>query len=94
MNYIGRYYSKKLENIIKYDRALAEAMVEDNNNINELVMTDNILKTLKLVIIIVNISYFVGFGFLILSELQTDYDNYFDEKASSENSLLDYYEIK
>lgn len=79
MNYIGRYYAKKLENIIKYDRALAESMVADNNNINELVMTDNILKTLKLVIIIVNISYFVGFGFLILSDLQKDYDYYFDE---------------
>lgn len=70
MNYIGRYYKQKLENIIKYDRYLAESMDADNNNINELVLTDNILKTLKLVIIIVNISYFVGFAFLILSELQ------------------------
>ena len=45
----------------------------DSNKIEDLLIISYTLKTLKLVIIIMNISYFTGMFFLIISELVQDF---------------------
>jgi len=40
----------------------------DNNNISLLIMISNALKIFRLVIIILSISYFLGFGWFIICQ--------------------------
>lgn len=66
---IKKQYQKQLEDIIKNSPELAENTLLDNNNISRLITINNVLRIFKLVLIILNISYFLGFGWYILCEL-------------------------
>ena len=48
---------------------LGEDTISDHNNIEFLLKTSYMLKILKLVIIILNTSYFVGILFIIISDM-------------------------
>lgn len=54
---------------IKDDPLLAEDKINDNNQIEFLLTTKFILKTMKLVIIIMNFSYFLGMFWVICCEI-------------------------
>ena len=51
--------------IIENDKELAEDTTQDNNNIEFIMKFGFFLKTLKLIIVIINSSYFMGVFWLI-----------------------------
>lgn len=70
MSYIDKYFQAKLDNIIENDPELAEDKNVDSTNIGFLLTLNSMLQILKLVIIILNISYFLGFFWYIVSDLE------------------------
>jgi hypothetical protein len=66
---IKKQYQKKLDDIIENKPEIAEDTILDNNNISTLITINNVLKIFKLVLIIGNISYFLGFFWFIVCEL-------------------------
>jgi hypothetical protein len=62
-----------MEKIIKQNPIVGEDKENDHNNIEGLMLTGYLLKTLKLVIIILNFSYFLGLIWLIFCEITTDF---------------------
>ena len=69
MEIIKKQYQKKLDKIILERPDLAENTLLDNNNISRLITINNVLRIFKLVLIILNISYFLGFAWFIVCEL-------------------------
>lgn len=59
---------RKILAIIETDPILREDYIPDNNNITSMVMIHFMMKIFKLVIIILNISYFLGFLWFIFCE--------------------------
>lgn len=55
--------------MIKNNKTLAENSNIDNNKIITVILLSYFFKTLKLVVIIITVSYFVGIGWFILCEL-------------------------
>ena len=90
MEVIKNFYQKKLETIIENDPVLAEDIEVDNNCISILITLNNLFRILKLVIIILNISYFLGFAWFILTDLLTEYDTIEMEQTMANLSLLGY----
>ena len=90
MEVINSYYQKKLDNIIENNPELAEDTNVDNNNISFLITLNSLFRILKLVIVILNISYFLGFFWFILTDLLTEYEDHLKEQRKTELSLLDY----
>ena len=54
---------------IKDDPLLAEDTLTDHNNVDFLINMGNGLKIFKLVVVILNITYFIGISFMIISEV-------------------------
>ena len=69
MEIIKKQYQKNLDHIIANRPDLAENTLLDNNNISRLITINNVLRIFKLVLIILNISYFLGFAWFIVCEL-------------------------
>lgn len=81
MKVIQNHYQKKLDSIIKENPELADNMDIDNNNISLLIWISNALKIFRLVIIILSISYFLGFGwFIICQEFYESQVTYYKEQ--------------
>jgi len=72
---------------IKFDIMLAEDTITDNNNIGFLMIIGHFFRTLKLVIMIFNISYFFGITFMIIAEISKD----LSDKYSDQEYFLDYF---
>ena len=92
MAVIRSIYDKKLQYIIKNDPVLAEEKDEDNNNISILLSINNLLKIFKLVLIILSVSYFLGFLVQMVSELGYDYQVYSLKMAKEYMNETDYKE--
>ena len=58
-----------MEQLIKTNYKLAEDMDQDNNQIENLMIINYLLKTFKLIIIIINISFFLGMFWLIYCDV-------------------------
>ena len=69
INVIRYFFDQKVIRIIQKDPLKAEDMNSDNNNVSVIIRFNNILKILKLVLIILFMSYFLGFFFTIASNL-------------------------
>ena len=69
MNIFKRFYKNKIEHIIKTDTYLANNTELDNNNITTLMVIGYMMKILRLVLIIMNISFFLGIFWWILCDL-------------------------
>ena len=54
---------------IKKDPKLGQDQTDDHNRIELIMKIDYCLKTLKLIIIIINISFFIGIFFLVFCEI-------------------------
>ena len=76
MKRIQSGYKKKLTDIIEQDSLLAESMEQDNNKITEQIMIHFVLNVIKIVIIIINLSYFLGFIWYIYCDLIIDIHAY------------------
>ena len=68
MNILKNRYKEKLNIIIEEDHELANNIEIDNNKIEELLTISYVLKTIKLIIIIINISFLTGTFWLMLCE--------------------------
>lgn len=82
MEHIKKFYQKRLLHIIEFEQVLAEDTNQDNNNISLLIAITNGIKIFRLVLIIFNISYFLGFFWFIFCDL-------FNRITSERNELLD-----
>ena len=58
-----------MRELIKTNPELAEDMDQDNNQIEFLMMVNYGLKTFKLIILIINISFFLGMFWLIFCDV-------------------------
>ena len=61
-------FKKRIDELISKDKDLAENTDIDNNNIKELIIIGFMFKIGKLVITLFNISFFIGFGWYIISK--------------------------
>ena len=66
---IKDFTKKKMKEKIKDDPLLAEDTISDHNNVNFLINMGHGLRIFKLVVVILNITYFVGVSFMIVSEI-------------------------
>lgn len=66
---IKKWSQKRMIELIKTKPELAENMDIDNNQIENLMMVNYGLKTFKLIIIIINISFFLGMFWLIFCDV-------------------------
>lgn len=73
MKKVKYLFKKRTDELILKDKDLAENTDIDNNGIKKLIVIGFIFKICKLVIILFNVSFFIGFGWFIISELQHDY---------------------
>lgn len=75
---------------IQMDPQFAEDIYNDNNNISTLIMTSSALKILLLVLIILNISYYLGIIWYIFCDLSNQYYNLWGrtEEDIAENGYL------
>jgi len=71
---------RKLDKI-EADPELAEDTISDHNNVDFLMNTTHCLKITELVVIILNISYFVGILFLIVSQVNLRIGRLIDEEG-------------
>lgn len=73
MAFIKRQYQKKMQFIVDTDPELANDIDQDNTNIKQILAISYTLKTFKLVVVILNISYLTGVLFYVLCELVEDF---------------------
>ena len=66
---IKKYSQDRMRELIKNKPELADDMDQDNNQIEFLMMVNYGLKTLKLIILIINISFFLGMFWLIYCDV-------------------------
>jgi hypothetical protein len=86
MDRIKKIYQEKLELIIETNPTLAENMDIDNNNITKIIIIHFILNTIKLIIIISNLSYFIGFSWYIFCDITIDIHGWYGFAARNHNS--------
>ena len=73
MKYVKSFYMKHIQDIIDTDPELANDSDVDNTGIGQILAISYTLKTLKLVIVILNVSYITGIMFLVLCEFVDDF---------------------
>ena len=91
MKIIKRKSIERTESKIKNDPTIGEDMLTDHNNIELLLAVSYVFKTLKLVLIIVNISFFMAIGWLIIV-------HFVDQQKTTEaeehtDNFIEYFDI-
>lgn len=98
MEIIKKQYQKNLDHIIANRPDLAENTLLDNNNISRLITINNVLRIFKLVLIILNISYFLGFAWFIVCELSyrfnKDYLASIDPETNNTETFISAYDME
>jgi phosphate starvation-inducible membrane PsiE len=61
---------ESMQNKIRSNPKIGEDQTNDHNSIEEILLLGYFLKTMKLVIMIFNISFFVGIFFFVFCDLQ------------------------
>lgn len=93
MRILKNRYKEKLAVIIEEDHDLANNVDIDNNKIEELLRISYVLKTIKLIIIIINISFLTGTFWLMLCEFVHDFvydiDPIYDREPGKEEIEYD-----
>ena len=92
MQKIKYFAKKKMEKIIQDDPVEAENISVDNNKISALIYTNFIMKIFKLVIIILNISYFLGFFWYIFCDLTMEI--FYDGHSDADSTFMTNFGIK
>ena len=82
MKHIKHIYEDRLLIMIENEDPLAYNKIEDNTKIETILFFSFSLKTIKLVIIITIISYFLGMLWYVLCEIELDFfEDYFDQES-------------
>ena len=76
MEAIKNIYKKKLQNIIKNHPKLANNEDQDNNKIEQILFISFTLRVLKLIVIILNISFITGLSWILGCQMIQDF--YYD----------------
>lgn len=100
MYFPTQYYKKKIQDIIENDDYLANNTEVDNNNITTLMVIGYMMKIVRLVLIIMNISFFLGIFWWIICDLirmikissNPEY-NTLDETVYNIENFIDYNEL-
>jgi len=87
-----RTMNRKLSKI-EADPTLGEDTLTDHNNVNFLMNVSHSMKIVELVILILNISYFVGILFMIVAELNMKLERLINEDDYSDY-FIEYFEIE
>lgn len=66
MKKVKKKFSKDIEKMEKYNPQLANDPTVDNNKMVQMIFISLMLKTLKLINMIINFCYFIGMGWLIM----------------------------
>jgi hypothetical protein len=69
MSAVKKYLLSKITKSIKRDPSIADDTLVDHNNLGSVLMGKHMLNTLKIVVIILNIAYFLGIFWLIVSNI-------------------------
>ena len=97
MDKIKYFAQKRLDDIIENDPIEAENIDKDNNKISALIFTNFSIRIAKLVIIILNISYFLGMFWYIFCDLTEQLFYTGDDPSGtffSHNGIRDYNDIQ
>mmetsp|Transcript_8274 Transcript_8274/g.12665 ORF Transcript_8274/g.12665 Transcript_8274/m.12665 type:complete len:275 (-) Transcript_8274:174-998(-) len=78
MALIKGFYKQRMEQLIETNPQIAEDTIMDQNNISLLIKINNAMKIMLLVMIILNTSYFLGFFWYIVSDLNVKAVEYFE----------------
>jgi hypothetical protein len=89
MKHVKRFYGNKLNEIVK-DPELAENIFIDQNKIMNIIMFSNLIKTIKLVILIFLVSYFLGICFYIFCDITRN----FESVKAAEDDFITKFEFK
>jgi len=73
---------------IKKNPEIGEDIKEDHNKMNILVYASYFLKTIKLIVVILNVSYFLGVLWLIACELSAEYRIFILEDDPTEEAFI------
>ena len=73
MTAVKVYYTDKLLKLINDDPVMANNKQFDQTKIMKILLIGYFLKTLRLILIILNIAYFVGVCWWIMIELEKDF---------------------
>lgn len=74
MFHVKQHFNKKLQRIVKYDSDLANDKNLDNNNIMKIIRISFFFKIIKLISLILTLSYFIGIFWYIFCDLTKDFD--------------------
>ena len=88
---VKKFYAKKLQIMCEMDLELAENKNLDSNKIKTILIVSYFLKTFKLSMIILNLTYLVGVFWLILCEAHMDF--YLDHDDYEEETFLKSYDF-
>lgn len=69
---IQKFSQQRMERLIREDLKLGEDTLKDHNNFNTMIFISYGVKTLKLIILIFNVSFFIGMVWLIYCEISQD----------------------
>jgi hypothetical protein len=74
MKHVKRYYNNKLNKVVE-NPELAENIFIDQNKIMQIIIISYLIKTIKLVILIFLVSYFLGICFYIYCDITRNFDS-------------------
>ena len=72
MDVIKEWNKKRLNKMIEQKPELANSQLEDNSKISLIIITKYSIRTVKLIIVLFSISYFVGVAWFIICDFYTD----------------------
>jgi len=75
MQKIQYFWQKRIEKKAAVDRDWAEEINEDKNGISSILFIGYFIKILKLILIIINIAFFVGFFWYLFCEFVFYYES-------------------
>jgi hypothetical protein len=76
LNVVKKLNKSRMEKIIKFNPSIAENYYIDNNNIEFILFVNQFLKTLRLIFLAFNFSFFIGMGWLIMCKIYEDWYNF------------------
>jgi hypothetical protein len=89
MKYVKQLLQKRLDYIIKNKPELANDQSTDNSKISALLMIKQSVKTIKMLALIMTLSYFIGLLWLMICDLEFKYAD--DEEREYSDYFLEYY---
>jgi hypothetical protein len=89
MKHVKRFYGNKLNKIVE-DPLLAENIFIDQNKIMNIIIISYLIKTIKLVILIFLVSYFLGICFYIFCDITRE----FDSVKNSQDDFISRFDFK